>query len=156
MQYTEGKQGRIFALRLEHGDLMPQVLEDFCVDHGVKSGYAIMVGGADDGSKLVVGPEDGNVMPPVPMVETLAGVHEVAGIGLIFASEHNRPVLHMHVASGRHANTVTGCIRAGVVTWHVLEVMLVEVTGLDAIRLPDDVTGFNLLQCGKLDPDHEE
>ena len=156
MQYTEGQMGRVFALRLEHGDLMPQTLEDFCAEHGVKSGMAIMVGGADDGSKLVVGPEDGNVLPAVPMVTTLVGAHEVAGVGLIFASEHGKPVLHMHAASGRGEKTITGCIRAGVVTWHVLEVMLIEITGLDAIRLPDALTGFNLLQCGRLDPEHED
>ena len=156
MQYTQGQLGRIFALRLEHGDLMPQTLEDFCVEHGVNSGMAIMVGGADDGSKLVVGPEDGNVMPAVPMVTALAGVHEVAAVGLVFAGPDGKPALHMHAASGRNESTITGCIRAGMVTWHVLEIMLLEITGLDAIRLPDQLTGFNLLQCGMMDPDHEQ
>lgn len=155
MQYTQGQMGRVFAVRLEHGDPMPQTLEQFCEDHKVMSGLAVMVGGADDGSKLVTGPEDGNVMPPVPMVSALAGVHEVAAVGLIFASAEGKPVLHMHAASGRKESTITGCIRAGIVTWHVLEVMLIEITGLDAIRLPDEMTGFNLLQCGMLEPDHE-
>lgn len=155
MQYTQGQLGRIFALRLEHGDLMPQVLEDFCVEQGIASGMAIMVGGADDGSKLVVGPEDGNALPAVPMVTQLVGAHEVAAVGLIFAGPDGTPVLHMHAASGRGESTITGCIRAGLLTWHVLEVMVIEITGLDAIRLPDALTGFNLLQCGKLDPHHE-
>lgn len=156
MQYTEGHLGRIFALRLEHGDPMPSALEDFCAEHKVNAGLAIMVGGVDDGSKLVVGPEDGNVMPAVPMVAALTGVHEVAAIGLIFCGPDGKPVLHMHAASGRKESTITGCIRAGIVTWHVLEVMLIEVTGLDAMRLPDTLTGFNLLQCGLFEPDHEE
>jgi predicted DNA-binding protein with PD1-like motif len=155
MQYTQGQLGRIFALRLEHGDLMPKTLEDFCLEQGVESGMAIMVGGADDGSKLVVGPEDGNAMPAVPMVTTLSGVHEVAAVGLVFAGPEGKPALHMHAASGRNESTITGCIRAGMVTWHVLEVMLIEIKGLDAIRLPDEITGFNLLQCGMLDPEHE-
>lgn len=147
MQYTQGQLGRVFALRLEHGDPMPATLENFCREHGIASGLAVMVGGADDGSRLVVGPEDGNVMPAVPMVTALAGVHEVAGVGLIFAGEDGQPALHMHAASGRGEHTITGCIRAGISTWHVLEVMIVEVTGLEAARLPDALTGFNLLQC---------
>lgn len=156
MQYTQGQLGRIFALRLEHGELMPQTLEDFCVEHNVVSGLALMVGGADDGSRLVVGPEDGNVMPPLPVVTTLVGAHEIAGVGLIFPGAEGKPVLHMHAASGRQDSVVTGCIRAGVVAWHVLEVMLIEVTGLDAIRLPDEATGFTLLQCGLFQPQHED
>jgi predicted DNA-binding protein with PD1-like motif len=149
MQYTQGQLGRVFALRLEHGDPMPAVLEDFCAEHGIMSGLAMMVGGADDGSRLVVGPEDGNAMPAVPMVTSLVGAHEVAAVGLIFAGPDGKPMLHMHAACGRHDDTVTGCIRAGLSTWHVLEIMLIEITGLDAARLPDALTGFNLLQCGK-------
>jgi len=98
MQYTQGQLGRIFALRLEHGDPMPKTLEDFCCEQGIESGMAIMVGGADDGGRLVVGPEDGNAMPAVPMVATLSGVHEVAAVGLVFAGPEGRPALHMHAA----------------------------------------------------------
>ena len=58
MHYSEGQIGRVFALRLEHGEQMPEVLEEFAAEQGVQAGLAIMVGGADDGSKLVVGPEE--------------------------------------------------------------------------------------------------
>lgn len=146
MQYAEGTLGRVFALRLEHGDPMPQTLEEFAREQGVTSGLAIMVGGADDGSRLVVGPEDGQALPAVPMVTTLAGVHEIACVGTLFPDETGQPVLHMHAACGRETHTTTGCIRAGIKTWHILEIILLELNGLDLARLPDALTGFRLLQ----------
>ena len=149
MQYSEGRVGRVFAIRLEHGDKMPDVLEKFAAEKKIQSGMAIMVGGADDGSKFVVGPEDGKKMPPVPMIDALKGVHEVAAVGAIFPDEKGRPQLHMHAAFGRGGKTKSGCIRAGIVTWHILEIILIEIVGLDAARLPDANTGFHLLQCGK-------
>lgn len=35
-----------------------------------------------------------------------------------------------------------------VTTWHVLEVIVTELTGTQAARLPDTATGFDLLQPG--------
>jgi predicted DNA-binding protein with PD1-like motif len=148
MQHTEGAMGRVFALRLEHGEQMPQVLEQFAAEHGVTCGMAIMVGGADDGSRLVVGPEDGALLPAVPMVSALCGTHEVAAVGTLFPDEQGRPVLHMHAAAGRGQSTTCGCIRTGVDTWHILEVILIELTGMTASRRYDAKTGFSLLQCG--------
>jgi predicted DNA-binding protein with PD1-like motif len=147
MQYTEGVMGRVFALRLEQGERMPEVLEAFAAEHGVNSGFALMVGGVDEGSRLVVGPEDGNARPVNPMVATVPGVCETAAVGLIFPDETGTPRLHMHAACGRAGQTVTGCIRAGIVTWQVLELVVVELTGLTATRIPDAATGFRLLEC---------
>jgi predicted DNA-binding protein with PD1-like motif len=153
MQYSEGQVGRVFALRLEHGEPMPESLEAFAAEREVYSGLVIMVGGVDDGSRLVVGPEDGAALPAVPMVTALSGVHEVAAVGTLFpaASEApgrpGRPVLHMHAACGRQADTTTGCIREGISTWQTLEILLIEISGLDAARVSDPATGFQLLQC---------
>ena len=155
MQYSEGKIGRVFAIRLEHGEPMPGTLEKLAAEKGIGSGLAIMVGGADDGSKLVVGPEDGSVLPVTPMLTALCGVHEVAAVGTLFPDEQGNPVLHMHAACGRQGaesaipHTITGCIREGIVTWQILEIILIEISGLDAARLMDPETGFELLRCGK-------
>ncbi|MDD3546195.1 MAG: DUF296 domain-containing protein, partial [Kiritimatiellae bacterium] len=39
----------------------------------------------------------------------------------------------------------TGCIRTGVKTWHVLEVILTELLDSSARRSPDTASGFDLL-----------
>lgn len=147
MQYTEGNLGRVFALRLEHGDPMPQTLEDFVQAHGINSGLAFMVGGAQDASRLVVGPADSDALPFNPMETALTGAHEVVAVGMVFPHEDGKPRLHMHAACGREQGTITGCIRAGIVTWHVLELVIIEITGLSAARRYDPATDFNLLQC---------
>lgn len=148
MQYSEGQIGRVFAIRLEHGERMPEALEQLAAEKAVQSGLAIMVGGADEGSRFVVGPEDGHTMPPKPMVSTLSGVHEVAAVGTLFPDDQGQPRLHMHAAFGRGSQTQSGCIREGIVSWQVLEILLVEVSGLEAARVLDAETGFSLLQCG--------
>ena len=51
----------------------------------------------------------------------------------------------MHIACGRQASSVTGCVRIGVKTWHILEVILFELIDTGAIRAFDPVTGFDLL-----------
>ncbi|NPV47317.1 MAG: DNA-binding protein [Armatimonadetes bacterium] len=147
MQYTEGALGRVFVLRLQQGEPMPETLETFALDKGITHAVALMVGGVDADSRLVVGPEDGAARPVNPMIATVPGVCEVAGVGFLFPDEKGRPMLHMHAACGRGDRTVTGCIRAGVVTWQVLELVVVELTGLHAARIPDPATGFRLLQC---------
>jgi predicted DNA-binding protein with PD1-like motif len=81
------------------------------------------------------------------MVGVLSGVHEVAAVGTLFPDEAGRPVLHMHAAFGRGDRTLSGCIREGIVTWQVLEIILLELVGLNASRVPDEATGFRLLQC---------
>jgi predicted DNA-binding protein with PD1-like motif len=147
MQFSEGQLGRIFALRLEDGEPMPQTLEDFLISQGITGGLAFMVGGADSGSHLVVGPEDSRELPFNPMVTALVGAHEILGVGTIFPNEEGRPSLHMHGACGRHENTITGCVRAGIQAWHILEIVVLEITGLQAVRRLDATTGFRLLQC---------
>jgi predicted DNA-binding protein with PD1-like motif len=78
----------------------------------------------------------------------LSDVHEVAGAGTLFPDENGNPILHMHMACGREASSITGCIRQGVKVWQVMEVILFELTGTTAIRALDPRLGFNLLQVG--------
>jgi len=104
-----------------------------------------MVGGADRGSRITVGPVDGDALPIEPIFHTLAGVNELTGVGTIFPDEKGRPSLHSHVSLGREGAAVTGCVRAGVVVWTILEVVLIEIDECSARRVKDQSTGFDLL-----------
>ena len=146
MKSSSARQGRVFIIRLEHGDIIHECLERFAAKNGITHAVLTLHGGADAGSTLVVGPRDGRSPPPIaPQTAMLDDVHEVVGTGTIFPDAHGTPILHVHLACGRGKATITGCIRTGVKTWHVLEVVLVELLDSTARRLPDSATGFDLL-----------
>lgn len=146
MKHSEAKSGRIFVIRLEDGEIVHECIERFAAEHGVTHAALTMHGGGDQGSVLVTGPKDGRVPPPIaPQTTVLDGVHEVVGTGSLFPDEKGNPILHVHLACGRGKKTVTGCIPAGVKTWHVMEVILFELVGCSARRLLDAATGFELL-----------
>src|SRR6056297_1958034 len=117
MQYSEAQQGRTFILRLEDGEIIHETVENFAKEHNIQAASLIIVGGADEGSKLVVGPEDGRSSDIHPMEYILNHVHEIAGTGTLFPDEEGNPSLHMHITAGREGSAVTGCIRRGVKTW---------------------------------------
>ena len=62
------------------------------------------------------------------------------------AVEKGEAKLHMHVAGGRKDTTKTGCVRKGLKVWHVLEIVLLELTDTEAKRKMDQKTGFELLE----------
>ena len=146
MKYSEAKPGRIFVIRLEDGDIVHDEIERFAREKSIRAAGLIIVGGADQESKFVVGPEEGRATPVVPMEHVLDEVHEIAGVGTLFPDDEGNPVLHMHMACGRKSSTITGCIREGVRVWHVMEVILFELADTTGIRTHDPETGFKLLQ----------
>ena len=122
------------------------MVEAFAKEHGVRAAWLIAVGGADCGSKLVVGPEQGRAAKIVSQLLELDEAHEIAGVGTLFPDEDGTPLIHMHLAAGRNDHAVVGCVRVGVKTWHVLEVIMVELLDTRACRRLDKKLGFKLLQ----------
>ena len=146
MNYTEAKLGRIFILRLHHDELIHEVLEKFASQKTISSALCFFLGGAQDKSKVVVGPKDGNTMPPDPMVTLLRGVHEACGVGTLFTDKEGKPKLHMHASFGRNDESVTGCVRMGVNVWQIGEVIILELVGGSAKRADNKETGFEFLE----------
>ncbi len=144
MKATEGTLGRVFIVRLEDGDVVPDCLEAFAKEKGIKTAQVVLIGGIGRG-QVVSGPRWTDEMPPDPVLLPVDGAHEVAGVGIIAPDEQGNPVLHIHAALGRGGRTLTGCLRPGVTTWLVGEAVIYEILGVDAKRLPDTASGFNLL-----------
>jgi predicted DNA-binding protein with PD1-like motif len=137
--------GRIFILRLHSGEIVHETLETFAEKNDIKSAVCLFLGGAEDKSKLVVGPKDGNALPVEPMTTMLKGVHEGCGVGTIFCNSEGKPKLHMHGSFGRNDNAITGCMRAGVEIWSIGEVVMFEFNS-SAKREKEPKTGFALLK----------
>ncbi|MEJ6950765.1 PPC domain-containing DNA-binding protein [Natronospora cellulosivora (SeqCode)] len=145
MKYTTAELGRIFILRLEDGDLIPDIIEEFAKKKNIKAALVNFLGGADEKSKVVVGPEDGTAEIPRPMITQLRGTSEALGVGTLFSNEEGVAKLHLHSAFGREDKTVTGCSRKGVKIWHIGEVIIQELLNTDACRKVDSQLGFELL-----------
>jgi len=145
MKYTAASMGRVFVLRLEDGDILNETLETFAMEKGMESALAFYVGGVADGSRIVVGPDERNASQTTPLVHSLSGSQEGFALGTLFPNSEGRPVLHMHSASGREGGATVGCTRAGLATWLIGEVVLIEITEAAARREVDPATGFELL-----------
>jgi predicted DNA-binding protein with PD1-like motif len=149
MQFQEGSIGRVFAMRLEEGDRLPDTLEAFAREQNLAAALVIYVGGAKGGSRLVVGPDASRPDAIVPLVHSLTGIQEVLAVGTLFPDEKGEPVLHLHAATGREGGATVGCSRAGVEVWLVGEVIILEILGTRGRRRPEPPSGFSLLQFGE-------
>ena len=125
--------------------MVPDCLEKFAAEKGIKAGQVILIGGIG-GGQVVTGPRNSNEMPPNPIFLPVDGAHEVVGAGIIAPDKDGKPVLHIHASLGRAGRTLTGCLRPGVKTWLVGEAIIYEITGTKARRLPDTKSGFDLME----------
>ena len=147
MKYSQASMGRVFVLRLEQGEVVHTVIETFAREMSVGAAAVISLGGADKGSQLITGPEQGDRLAPgMPVLShVLDAVHESSGVGTLFPDATGEPVLHLHMTCGRDRSASLGCARNGVVVWQYMEVILIEILESSARRLLDKNTGFDLL-----------
>ncbi|MDY6916514.1 MAG: PPC domain-containing DNA-binding protein [Chloroflexota bacterium] len=145
MKACEGRLGRVFVLRLEDGDVVPDCIEQFAAENGVSVGHVVLVGGIG-GGEVVVGPRRSEERPPEPMLLPVDGAQEVVGVGVLAPGEDGKPGLHMHASLGRSGRSMTGCLRYGVTTWVVGEALIYEIADAPVARIMDAETGFALLE----------
>lgn len=142
MQIAETKLKRIFVVRLEEGERLPDAIEKLARKRKIRSAVVLLLGGACDGT-LVVGPGQGGKKPKI-LTRSFRPGHEILGIGTIFPGTHG-PELHLHTAVGRGRNVLVGCGRTGLRVNLIIEAVIIELTGLNAKRAFDPATGFHLL-----------
>lgn len=147
VRYSQGSLGRVFVLRLEEGDVLNETVEAFAGEQGVQRALAFYVGGSTEGSRLVVGPDASRLQTISPLIQVLTGPREVLAVGTVFPNEEGRPLAHIHAAAGREGGATVGCTRAGLTTWLIGEVVLLEILGTAARRAKDAATGFELLEA---------
>lgn len=144
MQAAQGELGRVFVLRLEDGDRIPDCIEAFALSQGVQGGVCYLVGGIG-GGKLVVGPEDGKAATIKPMLAPILDAYEVAAVGTLFPDSTGAPKLHMHAALGRGDSPLVGCVRPGVDVWKLGEAVLIEIKDTGLTRKLDPSLGVQVL-----------
>ena len=141
MQYAEGRPGRIFYVRVDHGEDLIAGLLSFVKVHDIRCGVIHLLGALLEGG-MVTGPEY-PVLPPDPHREGFAGGWEVLGIATISWSA-GEPHLHLHGATGKGTSVLTGCIRGEAEVYIVVEAVIQEITGVSVERVFDRVAGLDL------------
>jgi len=143
MEYAVGKTGRIVAARLFEGEELYESIETIAKKENIKSAAVLITGGFRK-AKVVVGPK---VEKPkiVPNFREYKGAGEVLGVGTIYC-DPDGPKLHIHTAIGRGDKQIVGCPRGGAKIFLVLEVTIIEILRIKALRKHDKQTGFNLLR----------
>jgi len=143
MEYQVGEAGRVVVARFEDGDEIIQGLTDIAKKEDIRAAMFYLVGGIKEG-KIVVGPEK-DVLPPTPVWKALNESHESTGVGTIFWYG-NEPRIHFHGVYGKHDMVKTGCLREFAKTFIVMEAVIIEIKGINAIRDLDPLSQMVLLK----------
>ncbi|HNY70836.1 MAG TPA: DNA-binding protein [Syntrophorhabdus sp.] len=143
MKYQVGEMGRIVVARFEDGDEIIQGLSDIAKKEDLRAAVFYLVGGIKEG-RIVVGPEK-DVFPPTPVWKVLNESHESAGVGTIFWYG-NEPRIHFHGVYGKHDMVKTGCLRELARAFIVMEAVIIEIKGINAVRDLDPRSQMVLLK----------
>lgn len=146
MEYQIGSIGRVIVARGFDNEAVYEEIEGICAKENIHNAAVLVVGGLRKG-KIVVGPKDpdGKIQPQYAEFDD---AREIAGVGTVFCDETG-PKLHLHGAIGRGTETLAGCPRGGATVFCVLEVVIMEINGVDASRTLDPSIGAKLLTLGK-------
>lgn len=146
MRSAELRDGRVFVLRLDDGEVLHEAVESFCRDERIASATVTAVGGVDAGSEFVVGPEVPVGDRISPQFYTIDAPCELTGTGTVFPDEEGNPIMHMHGSVGRGGTSHTGCFRKRMVVWLVMEVVIREIVGDGPVRVDSDRIASKLLE----------
>ena len=140
MEYRKGTVGRVFTVRFDHGENLLEGLKKLIAEEDIRCGWFHVLGGIQE-ADVVIGPKE-PVMPPEPVWSKISNTMEVLGTGSIFW-EGDEPIIHLHADLGHHGETITACVRKGAKTYLILEVCIIEISGINATRPWFEKGGFN-------------
>jgi predicted DNA-binding protein with PD1-like motif len=142
MKYKVGKVGRVVVARFEDKEDVIGSLCSIVKKEEIRAAAFYLLGGMREG-RIVVGPEK-DELPPTPVWRELGESHEVVGFGTIFYQD-KEPKVHCHAAFGKWDAVKVGCLREKSETFLVLEAIILELSGINAVREFDPVSGLNIL-----------
>jgi predicted DNA-binding protein with PD1-like motif len=139
MEYSKGKIGRVFTVRIDHGEDLILELIKLAELENIEAAVFTLIGALKE-AKLVTGPKE-DIRPPEPMWSHLDSVHEILGIGDIFLKD-GKPIIHLHASTGRREKVQLGCMRGESEVFMVIEAFVFELEGISAKRIVDEEQGF--------------
>ncbi len=151
MEYAKGRIGRVFTVRIDHGDDLILELIKLSELEKIESAVFMLLGALKEG-KLVTGPKE-SIRPPEPVWFGFNEAHEILGVGNIF-QEDGKPKIHLHAGACREDNIKVGCLRGESEVFMVVEAFIFELEGITARRVMNLEQGFAPVNFEKI-PDLE-
>ncbi len=135
MKYQSGRLGRVFLVKLEHGDDVIEELSRLAEKEAINSAVVMLIGALKN-AVMVLGPKECTV-PPQATEHYFDDGREVAAIGTLLRDKEGNPALHMHGSAGRNSSSITGCLRQDLEVYLIVEAIVLELDGIAAQRLLD-------------------
>lgn len=143
MKYQVGEVGRVILARFEDGEEILKNLANIVTKEKIKASIFYLLGGIID-ARIVVGPVDDTAHLPEPAWREIIKSHETLGLGTIFWYR-DEPRIHFHGAYGKFDSVKAGCLREKGKTFIVMEAVIIEIKGVNAVRDLDSMTNMVLL-----------
>lgn len=138
-RFREAKQGRIWVGRLETGDDLVEGIERFCAEQKVSAAWVNAIGAVRHAAFAYYDQQERRYVE----LES-AEHHEITGFIGNISMREDRQFLHAHGSfATRTGEAVGGHLLAGCEVF-VAEVSIREMTGVELVRTPDEVTGLAL------------
>lgn len=144
MKYQAGEIGKVILARFEDGDEIISNLITIVRKEHLKGCIFYLLGGLTEG-RIVVGPRNDDVRPPEPTWREIVDSHETVAIGTVFW-HGDEPRVHIHGSYGKFDSVKTGCLRDEAKTFLVLEAVILELKGINAVREIDPDIQMALLK----------
>jgi len=144
VKYQVGEIGKVVLAHFEDGDEIISNLVAIVRRERIKGGVFYLLGGIT-GGRIVVGPMNDDVRPPEPTWREIIDSHETLAIGTVFW-QGDEPRIHIHGTYGKLDSVKTGCLRDEAKTFLVLEVVMLELKGINAVREIDPDIHMALLR----------
>lgn len=143
MDYQVGRIGRVVVARFNNNEELLGSLAGIVKKEDIKAAVLYLVGGMQKG-RIVVGPEK-DELPPVPVWREINESNEIFGVGTVFW-DGDEPKIHFHGAFGKRDDVKVGCLRENTEAFLVLEAIIIEIEGVNAVRELDPAIGLSLLK----------
>jgi len=138
-RFWEATGGRTFVGRLEMGDDLVESIERFCVEREIRAAWVSAIGAVQHASFAYYEQDE------LRYLELESDQHhEIIGFIGNISIRDEKPFLHAHATFGsRSGSTAGGHLLHGCLVF-AAEVTIREMTGVELVRHPDEVSGLAL------------
>ncbi len=144
MKTQEGRVGRVFLVKFEHGEDLIQEILNMAEKKRIDTAFVMLLGALQK-ANIVTGPKE-CIIPPDPIWHSIESGHEIVAMGTLICGDDGKPSLHLHGALGHDNESLTGCLRSGTEVYLVVEGVIMEMEGIKARRVLDPLLGLKTLR----------